>query len=126
LKLLDRMQDRLDRMPGIMPGAMGVRRQTVEHPFGTLKAWKGAAHFLTRTLDGRELETLLHHVHADEEARGDVFLAEPDVAQGLEAGIHFINGFHIGPVDPGLRRDDDKILLVEGRKCGRSGLSSDA
>ena len=27
-----------------------VRRQTVEHPFGTLKAWMGATHFLTRTL----------------------------------------------------------------------------
>jgi hypothetical protein len=34
-----------------MPEAMGVRRQTVEHPFGTLKAWMGATHFLTRTLD---------------------------------------------------------------------------
>ena len=45
--VLDRMQDRLDRMPE----AMGVRRQTVEHPFGTLKAWMGANHFLTRTLD---------------------------------------------------------------------------
>jgi transposase len=45
--VLDRMQDRLDRMPE----AMGVRRQTVEHPFGTLKAWMGATHFLTRTLD---------------------------------------------------------------------------
>jgi hypothetical protein len=45
--VLDRMQDRLDRMPQ----AMGVRRQTVEHPFGTLKAWMGATHFLTRTLD---------------------------------------------------------------------------
>ena len=30
--------------------AMRVRRQTVEHPFGTLKAWMGATHFLTRTL----------------------------------------------------------------------------
>ena len=36
--VLDRMQARLDRMPE----AMGVRRQTVEHPFGTLKAWMGA------------------------------------------------------------------------------------
>jgi hypothetical protein len=35
--VLDRMQDRLDRMPE----AMRVRRQTVEHPFGTLKAWMG-------------------------------------------------------------------------------------
>jgi len=42
--VLDRMQARLDRMPE----AMGVRRQTVEHPFGTLKAWMGATHFLTR------------------------------------------------------------------------------
>jgi hypothetical protein len=45
--VLDAMQARLDRMPE----AMGVRRQTVEHPFGTLKAWMGATHFLTRTLD---------------------------------------------------------------------------
>ena len=44
--VLDKMQARLDRMPD----AMGVRRQTVEHPFGTLKAWMGATHFLTRTL----------------------------------------------------------------------------
>src|ERR1051325_7274143 len=43
--VLDAMQDRLDRMPE----AMGVRRQTVEHPFGTLKAWMGATLFLTRT-----------------------------------------------------------------------------
>ena len=45
--VLDAMHNRLDRMPE----AMGVRRQTVEHPFGTLKAWMGATHFLTRTLD---------------------------------------------------------------------------
>jgi hypothetical protein len=48
--VLDRMQARLDRMPE----AMGVRRQTVEHPFGTLKAWMGATHFLTRTLTRSE------------------------------------------------------------------------
>ena len=29
---------------------MRVRRRTVEHPFGTLKFWMGAVHFLTRTL----------------------------------------------------------------------------
>jgi hypothetical protein len=48
------MQDRLDRMPD----AMGVRRQTVEHPFGTLKAWMGATHFLT--LDKLRTEMSLH------------------------------------------------------------------
>lgn len=32
------------------PDSMRVRRRTVEHPFGTLKFWMGAVHFLTRTL----------------------------------------------------------------------------
>src|SRR5262250_1894632 len=54
--VLDRMQDQLDRMPD----AMAVRRQTVEHPFGTLKAWMGATHFLTRTLDKVRTEMSLH------------------------------------------------------------------
>ena len=54
--VLDRMQARLDHMPE----AMGVRRQTVEHPFGTLKAWMGATHFLTRTLDKVRTEMSLH------------------------------------------------------------------
>jgi transposase len=54
--VLDRMQDRLDRMPE----AMGLRRQTVEHPFGTLKSWTGATHFLTRTLDKVRTEMSLH------------------------------------------------------------------
>ena len=54
--VLDRMQDRLDRMPE----AMGVRRQTVEHPFGTLKAWMGATHFKTRTLEKVRTEMSLH------------------------------------------------------------------
>ena len=50
------MQARLDRMPE----AMGVRRQTVEHPFGTLKAWMGATHFLTKALDKVRTEMSLH------------------------------------------------------------------
>jgi hypothetical protein len=29
-----------------MPDAMGVRRQTVEHPFGTIKAWMGSTPLL--------------------------------------------------------------------------------
>lgn len=45
--VLDKMQVRLDHMPD----AMTIRRQTVEHPFGTLKAWMGSTHFLTTTLD---------------------------------------------------------------------------
>jgi transposase len=54
--VLDKMQARLDRMPD----AMGIRRQTVEHPFGTLKAWMGSTHFLTRTLEKVRTEMSLH------------------------------------------------------------------
>jgi transposase len=54
--VLDAMQTRLDRMPD----AMSVRRQTVEHPFGTFKSWMGATHFLTRTLKRVRTEMSLH------------------------------------------------------------------
>ncbi|AEB58845.1 ISPsy6, transposase [Ectopseudomonas mendocina NK-01] len=39
---------------------MRIRRQTVEHPFGTLKSWIGATHFLNRTLDRVSTEMSLH------------------------------------------------------------------
>jgi transposase len=54
--VLDAMQRRLDQQPD----AMRVRRRTAEHPFGTLKAWMGAAHFLTRTLKRVGTEMSLH------------------------------------------------------------------
>ena len=54
--VLEAMQDRLDRQPEIMR----VRRQTAEHPFGTLKLWMGASHFLTRTLKRVRTEMSLH------------------------------------------------------------------
>jgi len=42
------------------PDAMRIRRATVEHPFGTLKAWMGANHFLTKTLAHVSTEMSLH------------------------------------------------------------------
>jgi hypothetical protein len=39
---------------------MRIRRATVEHAFGTLKAWMGATHFRTRTLDKVKTEMSLH------------------------------------------------------------------
>jgi hypothetical protein len=63
--VLDAMQDRLDHMPE----AMGVRRQTVEHPFGTLKVWVGATHFLTRTLDKVRTEMSLLVLANDHDLR---------------------------------------------------------
>lgn len=53
---MEAMQRRLN----IQPGAMKLRRQTVEHPFGTLKDWMGATHFLTRTLEHVSTEMSLH------------------------------------------------------------------
>lgn len=54
--VLDKMQARLERMPE----AMRIRRQTVEHPFGTIKAWMGSTHFLTKTLEKVKTEMSLH------------------------------------------------------------------
>src|SRR5271169_4396050 len=55
-EVLVTMQRRLDRDPK----KMRIRRQTAEHPFGTLKAWMGATHFLTRTLGRVSTEMSLH------------------------------------------------------------------
>ena len=54
--VLERMQTRLDRHPDIMR----LRRQTVEHPYGTLKAWMGATHFQMKTLKRVSTEMSLH------------------------------------------------------------------
>ena len=45
--VLDGMQARLNGMPE----AMAICRQTVEHPFATIKAWMGSTHFLMKTLE---------------------------------------------------------------------------
>jgi hypothetical protein len=54
--VLEAMQLRLDRQPEMMR----VRRQTVEHPFGTIKYWMGWTHFLTKTLARVRTEMSLH------------------------------------------------------------------
>jgi len=54
--VLDAMQTRLD----YAPESMRIRRQTAEHPFGTIKSWMGYTHFLTRTLDRVRTEMSLH------------------------------------------------------------------
>ena len=54
--VLDRMQQRLD----INIDASRIRRQTVEHPFGTLKSWMGSTHFLMKTMKNVGTEMSLH------------------------------------------------------------------
>jgi hypothetical protein len=50
------VQERLDRNPD----KMKPRRQTVEHPFGTIKAWMGATHFQMRILLNVATEMVLN------------------------------------------------------------------
>jgi hypothetical protein len=54
--VLEAMQSRLDHYPE----AMRIRRQTVEHPYGTIKLWMGSAHFLMKTLKKVATEMSLH------------------------------------------------------------------
>jgi hypothetical protein len=54
--VIDRVRARLQRRADVMRR----RRATVEHPFGTLKAWMGSTHFLTKTLPRVNTEMSLH------------------------------------------------------------------
>ena len=54
--VLETVQKRLDKNPH----AMRQRRETVEHPFGTLKMRMGATHFLTKRLPKVATEMALH------------------------------------------------------------------
>jgi transposase len=52
--------DHLDDLMASMPESMLIRKQTVEHPFGTIKCWMGATHFLTRGFKNVRTEMNLH------------------------------------------------------------------
>jgi transposase len=54
--VLEAVQRRLDEHPE----KMRQRRETVEHPFGTIKAWMGATHFLMKRLKNVRTEMALH------------------------------------------------------------------
>ena len=55
-QVVEAVQERLDKNPG----AMRTRRETVEHPFGTIKMRMGATHFLMKTLPKVAGEMALH------------------------------------------------------------------
>src|SRR5712692_10170267 len=55
-RILEAVQRRLDEHPE----KMRQRRETVEHPFGTIKARMGATHFLMKTLPRVAAEMALH------------------------------------------------------------------
>ena len=55
-EVLDAAEARINQEPE----RMAARRNTVEHPFGTLKLWMGYTHFQTRTLEHVSAEMSLH------------------------------------------------------------------
>lgn len=54
--VLDRMQQRIDDDPS----KLALRSMTVEHPYGTIKAWMGNTHFKMRRLKNVATEMALH------------------------------------------------------------------
>lgn len=54
--VIERLQRRLDENPDVMR----VRRETAEHPFGTMKGWSGPQHFKMKTLPHVSTEMSLH------------------------------------------------------------------
>ncbi len=55
-EVLETVQQRLDEHPE----KMRQRRETVEHPFGTIKSWMGYTHFQMKTLKRVRTEMALH------------------------------------------------------------------
>lgn len=56
-------EEQMDQMSELLssrPDSMLIRKQTVEHPFGTIKSWMGSTHFLTRRLQNVSTEMSLH------------------------------------------------------------------
>ena len=71
--ILDRMLERLKRTPD----ASRIRRRTVEHVFGTLKAWMGSTHFLTKTLPRVSTEMSLHVLAYNLKRMLEIFGVQP-------------------------------------------------
>jgi transposase len=78
--ILERVQKRLDDDPKKIP----LRSTTVEHPFGTIKAWMGATHFKMKTLAHVATEMALH-VLAYNMMRVMAILGVPELVRAMRA-----------------------------------------
>ena len=83
--VLDEMQARLEQTPD----AMRIRRSTVEHPYGTIKAWMGVTHFLTEGLERVKAEMSLH-VLAYNFRRLMAILGVQGMLAAIRAYAHFL------------------------------------
>ena len=90
-QVVEAVQERLDKNPE----AMRTRRETVEHPFGTLKMRMGATHFLCKSLPKVATEMALMRARLQHDAR-----AEYRRHQAAARGDH------------GLRRPDCRLCTA--------------
>ena len=63
-----------------MPEADILRRRTVEHVFGTFKAWMGATHFLMKTIPKVRTEMSLHVLAYNLKRMVQLFGTQPLIA----------------------------------------------
>jgi transposase len=78
--ILERVQKRLDDDPSKIP----LRSKTVEHPFGTIKAWMGATHFKMKRMENVATEMALH-VLAYNMTRVMAILSVPGLVRAMRA-----------------------------------------
>lgn len=78
--ILERVQKRIDDHPEKVP----LRSKTVEHSFGTIKAWMGATHFKMKTLKHVATEMALH-VLAYNMTRVIAILGVPGLVKAMKA-----------------------------------------
>ena len=52
--------DQMSKLLSSRLDSMLIRKQTVEDPFGTIKSWMGATHFLTKRLENVNTEMSLN------------------------------------------------------------------
>jgi transposase len=88
--VLDEMQMHLEQNPD----AMRIRRSSVEHPYGTVKSWMGATHFLTKGLEGVATEMSLH-VLAYNFRRLIAVLGITDMLAAIRAYARFLQCFSL-------------------------------
>ena len=114
--LLERVQERLDRTPG----AMQVRRETIEHTFGTLKAWMGATHFKMKTLKHVGTEMALH-VLAYNIKRVIAILGIPELLKAIAAFLSLVFGSGANswpPKRPFFNVLKPKLADAESKRAG--------
>jgi Transposase DDE domain len=75
-EVVEAVQERLDKNPN----AMRTRRETVEHPFATMKMRMGATHFLMKTLPKVATEMALHVLAYNFTRVLNIFGAKPFMA----------------------------------------------